>query len=189
MTIGIAVGSPERSARPGFQVVGDRLFAMYTNSTGRMAGKTWLLEAVIGKDNRLAGRWVQIGDLRDTGVRRPDRQLRTHRRHLERAHERPLGFSAEAVHHGERLVARASGSGHRKCLAPGLDIVRPGSALVRERGIGDRYPAICVISSKMSEFPSWNLRCLALASLLVTGRAQVAKGCASHEAFSFEVLG
>jgi len=49
------------------QVVGDRLFAMYSNSTGRMAGKTWLLEAVIGNDNRLAGRWVQIGNLRDTG--------------------------------------------------------------------------------------------------------------------------
>ena len=49
------------------QVDGDRLFAIFTNSTGRMAGKTWLLEAVIGKDNRLAGRWVQIGNLRDTG--------------------------------------------------------------------------------------------------------------------------
>ncbi len=49
------------------RVVGDRLYAAYTNQSGRMAGKTWLLEAVIGNDNRLAGRWVQIGNARDTG--------------------------------------------------------------------------------------------------------------------------
>jgi hypothetical protein len=49
------------------RVVGDRLYATYTNQSGRMAGKTWLLEAVIGSDNRLAGRWVQIGNARDTG--------------------------------------------------------------------------------------------------------------------------
>ena len=49
------------------RVVGDRFYAAYTNQSGRMAGKTWLLEAVIGSDNRLAGRWVQIGNPRDTG--------------------------------------------------------------------------------------------------------------------------
>jgi hypothetical protein len=49
------------------QIVGDRLFALYTNDVGRMSGKTWLLEAVIGDDKRLAGRWVQIGNVRDTG--------------------------------------------------------------------------------------------------------------------------
>jgi hypothetical protein len=49
------------------RVIGDRLYATYTNQSGRMAGKTWLLEAVIGSDNRLAGRWVQIGNPRDTG--------------------------------------------------------------------------------------------------------------------------
>ena len=48
-------------------VVGNRLFALYSNDVGRMSGKTWLLEAVIGDDNRLAGRWVQIGNPRDTG--------------------------------------------------------------------------------------------------------------------------
>ena len=49
------------------RVIGDRLDATYTNQSGRMAGKTWLLEAVIGSDNRLAGRWIQIGNSRDTG--------------------------------------------------------------------------------------------------------------------------
>lgn len=48
-------------------VVGNRLFALYSNDVGRMSGKTWLLEAVIGDDNRLAGRWVQIGNPKDTG--------------------------------------------------------------------------------------------------------------------------
>ena len=49
------------------EVVGDRLYALYTNRSGRMAGKIWLLEAVIGPDKRLAGRWQQIGNARDTG--------------------------------------------------------------------------------------------------------------------------
>ena len=49
------------------EVIGDRLYALYTNRSGRMAGKTWLLEAVIGPDKRLAGRWVQVGNTRDTG--------------------------------------------------------------------------------------------------------------------------
>jgi hypothetical protein len=49
------------------EVIGDRLYALYTNRSGRMAGKTWLLEAVIGSDKRLAGRWVQVGNTRDTG--------------------------------------------------------------------------------------------------------------------------
>ena len=49
------------------RVIDDRLFALFTNKTGRMAGRTWLLEAVIGGDKRLAGRWVQVGNARDTG--------------------------------------------------------------------------------------------------------------------------
>jgi hypothetical protein len=49
------------------EVIGDRLYALYTNRSGRMAGKTWLLEAVIGSDKWLAGRWVQVGNTRDTG--------------------------------------------------------------------------------------------------------------------------
>lgn len=49
------------------EVIGDRLYALYTNRSGRMAGKTWLLEAVIGPDKRLSGRWEQIGNPRDTG--------------------------------------------------------------------------------------------------------------------------
>ena len=48
------------------QVIGDRLFALYTDDTGRMAGRTWILEA-IREDNRLVGRWVQVGNPRDTG--------------------------------------------------------------------------------------------------------------------------
>ena len=49
------------------EVVGDRLFALYTDEVGRLTGKTWLLEAVIGNDKRLSGRWIQIGNPRDTG--------------------------------------------------------------------------------------------------------------------------
>jgi hypothetical protein len=49
------------------EVIGDRLYALFSNRTGRMAGKIWLLEAVIGADNRVAGRWQQIGNARDTG--------------------------------------------------------------------------------------------------------------------------
>jgi hypothetical protein len=49
------------------RVVGDRFYALYTNQGGRMAGKTWIVEAVIGSDKRLAGRWVQIGNPRDAG--------------------------------------------------------------------------------------------------------------------------
>lgn len=49
------------------EVIGDRLYALFSNRAGPMAGKIWLLEAVIGPDNRLAGRWQQIGNARDTG--------------------------------------------------------------------------------------------------------------------------
>jgi hypothetical protein len=49
------------------RVIGDRFYAMYSNLSGRLAGRTWLLEAIILPDNRLAGRWVQIGNSRDTG--------------------------------------------------------------------------------------------------------------------------
>src|SRR6201995_1972831 len=50
------------------RVVGDRFYAMYSNLSGRLAGNTWLLEAIIFPDNRLAGRWIQIGNSRDTGI-------------------------------------------------------------------------------------------------------------------------
>ncbi len=55
------------SGTASVRVVGDRFYAMYSNLSGRLAGKTWLLEAIILPDNRLAGRWVQIGNSRDTG--------------------------------------------------------------------------------------------------------------------------
>ena len=50
------------------RVVGDRFYAMYSNLSGRLAARTWLLEAILLPDNRLAGRWVQIGNSRDTGL-------------------------------------------------------------------------------------------------------------------------
>ncbi len=77
---GITPGSPDvltgewysrweagTSGSAKIEIIGDRLYALYTNRSGRMAGKTWLLEAVIGPDNRLAGRWEQVGNTRDTG--------------------------------------------------------------------------------------------------------------------------
>ena len=56
-TFGIAV----------IRVVGDKVFALYTNAAGAMSGKTWILEAVLESDNRLVGRWVQVGNPSDTG--------------------------------------------------------------------------------------------------------------------------
>jgi hypothetical protein len=55
------------SGTASIRVIGDRFYALYSNLSGRLAGKTWILEAVILPDNRLAGRWVQIGNSRDTG--------------------------------------------------------------------------------------------------------------------------
>jgi hypothetical protein len=49
------------------RVVGDRFFALYTNASGPLSGKTWILEAVLEGNNRLVGRWVQVGNPRDTG--------------------------------------------------------------------------------------------------------------------------
>jgi hypothetical protein len=49
------------------RVVGDRFFALYTNASGPLSGKTWILEAVLESNNRLVGRWVQVGNPRDTG--------------------------------------------------------------------------------------------------------------------------
>jgi hypothetical protein len=49
------------------RVIGDRLFALYTDVAGRMAGRSWLLEAKMLADGRLLGSWVQIGDRSDTG--------------------------------------------------------------------------------------------------------------------------
>ena len=77
---GITAGNPETlngewysrweagtSGSAKIEVIGDRLYAIYTNNSGRLAGKTWLLEAVIGPDKRLAGRWEQVGNSRDSG--------------------------------------------------------------------------------------------------------------------------
>jgi hypothetical protein len=49
------------------KIGGDRLFALYTDYNGRMAGKTWLIEAQILEKGRLVGSWVQVGDRSDTG--------------------------------------------------------------------------------------------------------------------------
>jgi hypothetical protein len=49
------------------KIAGDRFFALYTDYSGRMAGKTWLLEAQILENGRLVGSWVQVGDRSDTG--------------------------------------------------------------------------------------------------------------------------
>jgi hypothetical protein len=49
------------------KVLGDRLFVLYTDYSGRMAGKSWLLEAQILEKGRLVGSWVQVGDTSDTG--------------------------------------------------------------------------------------------------------------------------
>jgi Caspase domain len=49
------------------QVVGNRLYALYTDQAGRMTGKTWILEAVIERRDRLVGRWMQVGRPSDTG--------------------------------------------------------------------------------------------------------------------------
>jgi hypothetical protein len=49
------------------RVIGDRLFALYTDFAGGMSGRSWLLEARMLADGRLAGSWVQIGNPNDTG--------------------------------------------------------------------------------------------------------------------------
>lgn len=42
------------------RVFGDRLFAPYTDQVGRLSGKTWLLQAVVGNDKSPSGRWIKI---------------------------------------------------------------------------------------------------------------------------------
>jgi hypothetical protein len=49
------------------RVIGDRLFALYTDVAGHMAGRSWLLEAKLLADGRLIGSWVQIGNRNDSG--------------------------------------------------------------------------------------------------------------------------
>jgi hypothetical protein len=49
------------------RVIGNRLFALYKDYSGIMSGKTWLLEAAMEGNGRLVGRWVQVGNRRDTG--------------------------------------------------------------------------------------------------------------------------
>ncbi|HEY7269985.1 MAG TPA: hypothetical protein VH951_09175 [Dehalococcoidia bacterium] len=49
------------------KVVGSRLFALYTDYSGSMSGKTWLLEAEMLGNGRLVGSWVQVGYPSDTG--------------------------------------------------------------------------------------------------------------------------
>lgn len=49
------------------RVTGNRLFALYGETAGRLAGRTWILEAQMESEGRLVGRWVQVGNPRDTG--------------------------------------------------------------------------------------------------------------------------
>jgi hypothetical protein len=49
------------------KVVGDTLFALYTDHAGSMTGRTWLLEARLLDGGQLVGSWVQVGNPRDTG--------------------------------------------------------------------------------------------------------------------------
>jgi hypothetical protein len=67
------------------RVVGDRFYAMYSNLSGRLAGRTWLLDhfprqssgGALGADRQFP---------RHRAVHRKGRFARTHRRHLEPAH-------------------------------------------------------------------------------------------------------
>lgn len=49
------------------KVAGNRFFALYTDYSGRMAGKTWLIEAQILEKGRLVGSWAQVSDKSDAG--------------------------------------------------------------------------------------------------------------------------
>jgi hypothetical protein len=49
------------------QVIGDRLYTIYSDVRGRLRGRTWLLEAAITDGRYLASRWVQVGRPSDTG--------------------------------------------------------------------------------------------------------------------------
>jgi hypothetical protein len=49
------------------KVIGDRLFALYTDVAGHMAGRSWLLEAKMLADGRLIGSWIQVGNPNDRG--------------------------------------------------------------------------------------------------------------------------
>jgi hypothetical protein len=55
------------SGKAKIRVVGGRLFALYTESSGSMAGRSWLVEAIMLGNNRLMGSWVQVGVPSDTG--------------------------------------------------------------------------------------------------------------------------
>jgi hypothetical protein len=48
-------------------VVGDRLFALYTDFAGGMSGRSWLLEAQMLPHGQLIGSWIQVGDANDRG--------------------------------------------------------------------------------------------------------------------------
>jgi hypothetical protein len=49
------------------RVIRDRLFALYTDVAGPMAGRSWLLEARMLAGGRLLGSWIQIGNPNDRG--------------------------------------------------------------------------------------------------------------------------
>jgi hypothetical protein len=49
------------------KVIGDRLFAIYTDVAGHMSGRSWLLEAQMLAGGRLVGSWIQIGNPNDRG--------------------------------------------------------------------------------------------------------------------------
>jgi hypothetical protein len=49
------------------KIVGNTLFALYTDHAGSMTGRTWLLEARMLGGGQLVGSWVQAGNPRDAG--------------------------------------------------------------------------------------------------------------------------
>jgi len=49
------------------RVIGDRLFALYTDFSGQMSGRSWLLEAKVLPGGRVVGSWIQIGNPNDRG--------------------------------------------------------------------------------------------------------------------------
>jgi hypothetical protein len=59
-----AVGT---NGKAKIRVVGGRLYALYTESSGSMAGRSWLVEAIMLGNGRLMGSWVQVGVPSDAG--------------------------------------------------------------------------------------------------------------------------
>jgi hypothetical protein len=49
------------------KVIGDRLFALYSDFAGGMSGRSWLLEAQMLSNGQLIGSWIQLGEPNDRG--------------------------------------------------------------------------------------------------------------------------